>query len=151
MSITGEFTTCGWDRPSWTFTAKEVKLTMGDYATARSTTFSILDHKVLYLPWSVFPVKTERQSGFLLPEFQLSSRDGTILQERPITGPSQRTRTRRSFSTGYRTGASSPASNTATPHAKRRKACGTPRASTTKITTAHRYQIKGEHQQISAT
>ena len=53
---------------------------MGEYATARSTTFSFLGHKVLYLPWSVFPVKTERQSGFLLPQFQLSSRDGTIFR-----------------------------------------------------------------------
>jgi LPS-assembly protein len=76
----GEFTTCGWNKPSWTFQAKEIQLTMGDYATARSSTFSILGYKVFYLPWSVFPVKTERQSGFLLPEFQLSSKDGTIFR-----------------------------------------------------------------------
>ncbi len=76
----GEFTTCGWDQPSWTFQAKEIQLTMGEYATARSTTFSFLGHKMLYLPWSIFPVKTERQSGFLLPQFQLSSRDGTIFR-----------------------------------------------------------------------
>ena len=76
----GEFTTCGWDRPSWTFKAKEIQLTMGEYATARSSTFSIMGHKMLYLPWSLFPVKTERQSGFLLPLFQLSSRDGTIFR-----------------------------------------------------------------------
>ena len=80
MVHSGQFTTCGWDRPSWTFSAKEVDLTMGEYATARSTTFSILGHNVLYLPWSIFPVKTERQSGLLLPRFQLSSRDGTILR-----------------------------------------------------------------------
>lgn len=76
----GEFTTCGWDRPTWTFKAKDVDLTVQGYATARSTTFSVLGHKVLYLPWSVFPVKTERQSGILVPEFLLSSRDGMILR-----------------------------------------------------------------------
>jgi len=76
----GIFTTCGWEGPFWTFSAKEVELTMGEYATARSTTFSILGHRVAYLPWSIFPVKTERQSGFLLPQFQLSSRDGTIFR-----------------------------------------------------------------------
>ena len=76
----GEFTTCGWDHPSWTFKAKEIQLTMGDYAIARSSTFTIMGHKVFYLPWSLFPVKSERQSGFLLPLFQLSSRDGTIFR-----------------------------------------------------------------------
>ncbi len=76
----GEFTTCGWDHPSWVFRAKEIDVKMGDYATARSGTFTFMGQKMIYLPWSVFPVKTERQSGFLLPLFQLSSRDGTILR-----------------------------------------------------------------------
>jgi LPS-assembly protein len=76
----GEFTTCGWDRPAWTFKAKDINLTVNGYATAKHATFSILGHRVLYLPWGIFPVKTERQSGFLLPEFQLSSRDGTIFR-----------------------------------------------------------------------
>ena len=110
----GEFTTCGWDRPSWTFQAKEIKLTMGEYATARSSTFTILGHKVLYLPWSLFPVKTERQSGFLLPQFQLSSRDGTIFRNAYLLGNLERHRTRPSFSTGYSSGASSPARSTGT-------------------------------------
>lgn len=76
----GEFTTCGWDRPAWTFAAKNVELTVGGYATAQHATFRILGQKVLYFPWGIFPVKTERQSGFLIPELQLSSRDGTIFR-----------------------------------------------------------------------
>ena len=76
----GEFTTCGWDRPAWTFKAKEIHLTMGEYATAYSSTFTFMGQKMLYLPWSLFPVKKDRQSGFLLPLFQLSSRDGTIFR-----------------------------------------------------------------------
>ena len=76
----GEFTTCGWDKPSWTFIAQEVDVTMGQYATAYSTTFTVRGHKLLYLPWSIFPVKTERQSGFLIPQFQTSSRDGMIFR-----------------------------------------------------------------------
>ncbi len=82
----GEFTTCGSDKPSWTFRAKEIRLTMGEYATAYSSTFTFMGHKMLYLPWSLFPVKKERQSGFLMPLFQLSSRDGMILEERVLLG-----------------------------------------------------------------
>jgi LPS-assembly protein len=76
----GQFTTCGWEKPAWTFVAQEVDLTMGEYATAYSTTFTVRDHSVLYLPWSMFPVKTERQSGFLMPLYQSSSRDGMIFR-----------------------------------------------------------------------
>ena len=77
----GEFTTCGFDHPDWTFKAKDVDLTVEGYAATTNTIFTVLGHPVLYLPWGVFPVKTERQSGFLLPDFQLSSADGTIFRD----------------------------------------------------------------------
>jgi LPS-assembly protein len=77
----GEFTTCGWDKPAWSFSARDVDLTIGGYATAKHATFSVAGHKVLYFPWGIYPVKTERQSGFLLPEFRLSSRDGAIFRD----------------------------------------------------------------------
>ena len=73
----GEITTCGWDKPEWKFTSDDVDITIEGYAKTKATKFYILGAPVFYLPWGVFPVKTERQSGFLLPEFALSSRDGT--------------------------------------------------------------------------
>ncbi|HVN25681.1 MAG TPA: LPS assembly protein LptD [Syntrophorhabdales bacterium] len=77
----GKFTTCGWDKPAWTFAAKDINLTAQGYATASNAKFSIRDNPVFFLPWGVFPVKTERQSGFLLPELIKSSRDGYRLTE----------------------------------------------------------------------
>ncbi len=73
----GKFTTCGWDRPEWTFTSDEIDITVEGYAKTRSTTFHILGVPVFYIPWGIFPVKSERQSGFLVPEMALSSSDGT--------------------------------------------------------------------------
>ena len=75
----GEFTTCGWDKPAWKFTAKDVDITVEGYATTKSAKFYILDYPVFYFPWGMFPVKTERQSGFLIPEIALSTRNGTII------------------------------------------------------------------------
>ncbi len=75
----GEFTTCGWDRPAWKFTATDVDITVDGYATTKSAKFHILDYPVFYFPWGTFPVKTERQSGFLIPEVTLSSRNGAML------------------------------------------------------------------------
>jgi LPS-assembly protein len=72
----GKFTTCGWDKPEWTFTSDEVDITVEGYAKTRSTTFNILGVPVFYIPWGIFPVKAERQSGFLMPEMALSSADG---------------------------------------------------------------------------
>lgn len=77
----GEFTTCGWDRPAWKFSARDVNIKVGGVATARSASFRILGKPILYLPWGIFPVVTQRQSGFLLPELTLSSRDGVVFSE----------------------------------------------------------------------
>lgn len=76
----GELTTCGWEKPAWKFSARDVEITVEGYAKTKGARFYILDQTVFYLPWGMFPVKTERQSGFLLPEFTLSSRDGTVFK-----------------------------------------------------------------------
>lgn len=76
----GEITTCGWDRPEWKFTSDHVDITVEGYAKTKATKFHILDIPVFYLPWGIFPVKSQRQSGFLIPEFALSSRDGTVFK-----------------------------------------------------------------------
>ncbi len=75
-----KFTTCGWDKPEWTFTSDDVDITMEGYAKTKGTTFHILGVPVFYIPRGMFPVKSERQSGFLMPEFALSSSDGTKLK-----------------------------------------------------------------------
>jgi len=77
----GEFTTCGWDKPAWKFTAEDVNITVEGYAKTKSAKFHILDFPVFYFPWGMFPVKTERQSGFLIPELALSTRNGTIISD----------------------------------------------------------------------
>ena len=48
--------------------------------TATNAKFSVFGFPVLYMPWGIFPVKSERQSGFLLPDFTSSSRDGEIIR-----------------------------------------------------------------------
>jgi LPS-assembly protein len=77
----GQFTTCGWDRPAWKFTAKDVIVTAKGYATASNATFRIMNQPVFFMPWGMFPVKTERESGLLLPGLITSSRDGIKLTE----------------------------------------------------------------------
>jgi len=72
----GSFTTCDGDIPDWKFTASEVDVTLGGYAKAKNVWFHIKDVPVLYTPYLLFPVKTERESGLLAPTFGYSNSKG---------------------------------------------------------------------------
>lgn len=72
----GTFTTCDAERPSWKFSASDVNVALGEYATGKHALFYLGDVPVFYLPYIIFPVKTARQSGFLLPRTGNSSKKG---------------------------------------------------------------------------
>jgi LPS-assembly protein len=74
----GRFTTCrcGVGPPSWSLSGKDVRVTPDGYAALSHGTFNILDRPVLYLPAALFPVQRDRQSGFLMPTFGVSSQRG---------------------------------------------------------------------------
>lgn len=77
----GQFTTCDMPRPDWKFTARDVDITVEGYAKTKGARFHILDQTMLYVPYGIFPVLTKRQSGFLLPEVSISSRDGVKIKD----------------------------------------------------------------------
>ncbi len=74
----GSFTTCDGDIPDWKFSASEVDVTLGGYARARNVWFHVRDVPVLYTPYLMFPVKTERESGLLAPSFGYSNNKGLM-------------------------------------------------------------------------
>jgi lipopolysaccharide assembly outer membrane protein LptD (OstA) len=79
----GSFTTCRCppesERRPWEIEVEDASVELGGYAVGRNLWFKAFGIPVLYVPWLVFPVKTERQTGFLLPAFSQSSRNGTEL------------------------------------------------------------------------
>ena len=77
----GQFTTCDMPQPDWKFSARDVDITVDGYAKTKGTRFHILDKTMLYIPFGVFPVNTQRKSGFLMPEFSFSSRDGVKIKD----------------------------------------------------------------------
>jgi LPS-assembly protein len=74
----GTFTTCDGEIPDWKFSASELNVTLGGYARAKHVVFHIKDVPVLYTPYMFFPVKTERESGFLSPWFGYSKKKGWL-------------------------------------------------------------------------
>lgn len=75
----GTFTTCDGDVPSWKFGANHIDVELGKYAQARHVLFYLHDVPVLYFPYLAFPVKTERESGLLMPRFGYSNKRGVEL------------------------------------------------------------------------
>lgn len=76
----GRFTACRCPDPEarepWQVTAEEAELEIEGYGTARNTSFEVFGVPVLWLPWMLYPLKTERQSGLLFPELAFSGRNG---------------------------------------------------------------------------
>jgi LPS-assembly protein len=74
----GIFTTCLCEDgpPTWKISAAEIDVTREGSGRIRSGVFYIMDVPVFYLPYAIFPVKTERQTGFLFPEFGTSTKSG---------------------------------------------------------------------------
>ncbi len=75
----GSLTTCDAKRPPWKFSVRELEvreMALGGWGTAKGPIFYLEDIPVLYFPWGAFPVRRERQSGFLAPQAGYSSNDG---------------------------------------------------------------------------
>jgi lipopolysaccharide assembly outer membrane protein LptD (OstA) len=77
----GNFTSCrcapDTTRRPWELEAKDASVEVGGYAIAHDVWFKVLGVPLLYSPWLLYPVKTERQTGFLIPTYSQSSRNGS--------------------------------------------------------------------------
>jgi LPS-assembly protein len=74
----GFFTTCLCESgaPEWKFYAEQMDLDLEGNGTIRNGYFYVLDVPVMYVPYGVFPIKSERQTGFLFPQVGQSNKDG---------------------------------------------------------------------------
>ncbi len=68
--------TCNPDRPDWHISGRDLDITVEGYGSLRHATMWAKQVPVLYVPYLFFPVKTKRQTGFLIPELQHSDRKG---------------------------------------------------------------------------
>jgi LPS-assembly protein len=75
----GSFTTCDGDWPAWRFTGDEALIALEEYADVWGATFQVKNIPILYSPYLSFPVKTQRQSGFLFPRVGFSDVAGAEL------------------------------------------------------------------------
>jgi LPS-assembly protein len=80
----GSFTTCvcrGGESPSWSVRGQRVTLDLAGYGRVTGGTFAVKNVPILYVPYGVFPVQRQRQSGFLFPRFGYSNRRGFQIEQ----------------------------------------------------------------------
>jgi len=68
----GTATTCNGANPEWSISGSEMNVTVDGYGTVKHGTFNVLNQPVFYTPYLIFPAKTTRQSGLLLPTIAYS-------------------------------------------------------------------------------
>lgn len=77
----GSLTTCDAKIPDWRFRATDINIYPNDYFTAWNIFFYIKDVPSIYLPYLALPIKTKRQTGFLIPRVGYSTNEGFKFKE----------------------------------------------------------------------
>ena len=75
----GLFTTCEGDDPAWSFKMGSAEANLESSISASDTSFLVKGVPLIpYVPFFAAPLRNERQSGFLFPEFGTNSRYGFL-------------------------------------------------------------------------
>ncbi len=77
-------TTCDGDTPDWRLAGKELELTVDGYGRLKEGKFFARTVPVLYVPYLLFPAKTTRQSGLLMPRLSYSRDKNGLDAELPL-------------------------------------------------------------------
>ena len=77
--LDGTVTSCDGDDPPWIIKAKDFDVTVEGYGKLHQASLRARNIPVLYTPYLIFPAKTKRQSGLLLPEPGYSNPNGLTL------------------------------------------------------------------------
>jgi len=79
------FTTCRCSDPTaevpWELNAGRSEIEIGGYGTSRNTTMEVLGVPVIWLPWLMYPVKADRQTGLLVPRVSAGGRNGFAIAQ----------------------------------------------------------------------
>jgi LPS-assembly protein len=70
-------TTCDGQKPAWKITGKDIQIKSDGSGTAKHAALWVRKVPVLYSPYFYYPANSDRQSGFLTPEYEDSDRKGT--------------------------------------------------------------------------
>ena len=81
VTSNGSYTTCKTCPGAWSFYGKRIRAELDRYAYVTLPVLRMGDFPVLPLPYMVFPLMSERQSGLLTPSYNFSDRGGSAFNQ----------------------------------------------------------------------
>lgn len=79
--IDADYTACTNCPASWSFSGNSIRAELGGYAYIRNSILRFGALPVFWLPWLVVPLKSDRQSGLLTPNFEQSTLGGLAVAQ----------------------------------------------------------------------
>jgi LPS-assembly protein len=79
LATNARYTACETCPPGWSFSGKKIDAELGGYARIRRPVFRVGGIPILILPGLIVPLKSARQSGFLVPSLDRSGKGGLAL------------------------------------------------------------------------
>jgi len=76
----GMFTSCDLDNPAWSLRVKRARVTLDDYAHMQNVSFHTRIGPLFWTPRLIWPTKSDRSQGFLIPRLVLSGHFGPRLE-----------------------------------------------------------------------
>lgn len=76
-----EYSTCKDCPESWSILGKYVEITVGEYVRLKHAFIKVNGVVVMYVPYIIFPIKKERETGLLFPSFGLNYSEGVRFQQ----------------------------------------------------------------------
>lgn len=80
----GAFTTCqceDFQKADWSVAGKTIDVTLRGKGVVRDGVFRVRGIPLFYIPYGVMSVRTDRQSGFLFPNYGFSNKRGFVWQQ----------------------------------------------------------------------
>lgn len=79
LAIDSRYTTCDNCPESWAFSGTKIRAELGGYAYIKNSVLRVGGVPIFWLPYLVVPLKSDRQSGLLPPEFEKSDLGGLAI------------------------------------------------------------------------
>ena len=76
----GVFTSCDLDRPAWSFHIGSAVINLDDYAHLRDVSFRASNLPILWAPRLIWPTKSDRSQGLLIPRLRFGSEYGSRVE-----------------------------------------------------------------------
>lgn len=77
----GIATSCEGEKKDWYIKGKDLRIVAGQYLTGKHITLNFLGIPLFYTPYFIAPVKTEKETGLLMPTFGISGENGLLFKQ----------------------------------------------------------------------